>query len=166
MGISSIHGLKRYIKINSGFSRKIINDVIIALGYNPLNGSKKDFKELSGVFEYCVVKGANTNIKGFRYGTESYRFFQKNRREIAIHLQLDAAGWITDLVSLVQRFKFFNNKKIPWASDIEKALWDTQAYSELADLYNAFSWYTLEEIAKTWYRYLEENPDHWAKLTA
>jgi len=77
MCISSIHGLKRYIKINSGFSRKIINEVIIALGYNPLNGSKKDFKELSGIFEYCVIKGANTNIKGFRYGTESYRFFQK-----------------------------------------------------------------------------------------
>jgi len=167
MAISTFHGFRRYIKINSGFSKKLINDVIVALGYNPLNVSRKEFKELSGIFVYCVQKGANNNIKGFTYATELYSFFQKNRNEIGIHLQLDAAGWVMDLFSMVQSLRFFKNKKTPWALDIEKALWDnSQAYSELVDIYNALSWYTLDEIAKTWYRYLEENPDQWAKLTA
>jgi len=167
MCISTIQGLKHYIKMNSGFSKKLINNVIAALGYNPFHGSKKDLKDLSGIFVDCVKKGANSNIKGFSYATELYQFFQKNRREIIIHLQLDAAGKLMDLFSMVRNFKFFENKKPPWALDIETALWDdTQAYSELVDLYNVFAWYALEEISKTWYRYLEENPVYWEKLAA
>jgi len=167
MCISSIQGLRRYIKMNSGFSENLINDVIVALGYNPQNSTKYQLKQISKIFVDCVNYGANSGFTGFQYATELYRFFKKNRREIVIHLQLDTAGWVIDLISMVQNLKFFKNKKTPWALDIEKALWDdTQAYSELVDLYNAFSWYTLEEISKTWFRYLEENPLYWEKLAA
>ena len=166
MCISSIQGLRRYIKMNSGFSENLINDVIVALGYNPQNSTKYQLKQISKIFVDCVNYGANSGFTGFQYATELYRFFKKNRREIVIHLQLDALGLVTDLVSMVQNLKFFKNKKTPWALDIEKALWDTQPYSELADIYNAFSWYTLEEVAKTWYRFLEENPYYDELLTA
>jgi len=167
MGISTIQGLRRYIKINSGFSVKLINDVIVALGFNPQNGEKYQLRQISKIFAVCVNNGANSGFTGFTNATELYRFFQKNRKEIVIHLQLDAVGLVTDLFSMVQNLKFFKNKKTPWALDIKKALWDnTQAYSELTDIYNALSWYTLEEIAKTWYRFIEENPVYEALLTA
>jgi len=166
MCISSIHGLQLYIIRNSGFSGKLINDVIVALGYNPLHGTKKEFIELSGILVDCVKKGVNSNIKGFSNDAELYLFFQKNRKEIGIHLQLDATGKLTDLASIVQNFYFYTNKYRLWALDIEKALWDNQPYSELTEIYNAFSLYTLDEISKTWYRLLEENPVYDALLTA
>jgi len=167
MCISTIHGLQRYIKLNTGFSKKLINNVIVTLGYNPLLCTETGFKELSGIFVDCAKNGANSNIKGFSCATELYQFFINNRREIGIHLQLDAAGMVKDLFFLVQNLKYFKNKKSPWALDIEKALWDeNNPYSDLTDIYNALSWYTLEEIAVTWYRYLEENPLDWAKIAA
>jgi len=167
MCISTIHGLQRYIKLNTGFSKKLINDVIVALGYNPLLCTETGFKELSAIFVGCAKNGANSNIKGFSCATELYQFFINNRREIGIHLQLDAAEMVMDIFSMVQNLMYFKNKKSPWALDIEKALWDADnPYPELTDIYNALSWYTLEEISKTWYRYLEENPLDWAKIAA
>jgi len=167
MSISSIHGLQRYLIKNSGFSGKLINDVIIALGFNPLHSTKKEFKELAGILINCVKNGVNSSIKGFKGSDELYQFFRKHRREIAVHLQVEAAGKLTDLASIVQNFYFYTNKYRLWALDIQKALWDnTQTYSELEELYNAFSLYTLDVIAKTWYRLLEETPFYDALLTA
>ena len=167
MSISSIHGLQRYLIKNSGFSGKLINDVIIALGFNPLHSTKKEFKELAGILINCVKNGVNSSIKGFKGSDELYQFFQKHRREIAVHLQVEASGNFTDIASIVQNFYFFTNKYRLWALDIQKALWDnSQAYSELEELYNAFSLYTLEVIAKTWFRLLEETPYYDTLLTA
>jgi hypothetical protein len=167
MCISTIHGLQRYLVKNSGFSSKLINDVVVAIGYNPLLSKETEIKNLSAIFVDCVKNGANNGIKGFSCSTELFQFFQKHRREIGIHLRLDAAGKVTDLFSMVQDFKFFKNANKPWALDIEEALWgDINSCSELTELYSVFSWYALEEVSKTWYRYLEENPRDWAKIAA
>ena len=167
MAITTIHGLQRYLIKHSEFSGKLIDDVIIALGFNPLNSTKNDFRELAVILVNCVKNGVNNNINGFTNSEELYQFFRKHRREIAVHLQMDASRNFTDLASVVQNFYFYTNKFRLWALDIDKALWDnSQAYSELEELYNAFSWYTLDKIAKSWFFLLEENPVYDALLTA
>jgi len=167
MSISTIHGLQLYLKKNSGFSNRTINNVILSLGYPPLHSTVKQFKELSGIFVDCAKKGAETGFTGFTYSPELLKFFQKNRSDIIIRMELDAAGMLIDLISMVQNFGYFRNKDKPMPTEIGKALWDkSNTYPELTDLYNVFSWYALEEISKTWYRYLEENPDYWAKIAA
>ena len=167
MCISTINGLQQYLIKNSGFSGKVINDVIVALGYNPLNGTKKDFKELSGLFVDCVNKGAKSGFSGFNYTTETIQFFQKHRTAISIHLELTAAEMGIDLISMVQEFGVFRNKEKPTPTEVGKALWDkSKTYPKLTGLYNVFAWYVLEEVANTWYRYLEDNPGYRAELAA
>jgi len=167
MSISTINGLLRYLKKNSGFSGKVIHDVILALGYHPLHGTEAHFKQLSRIFVDCTENGANKGFTGFTNSTDLLQFFQKNRREIAIHMELDAAEMVMDLISMVQNFGAFKNSDKPTPTEIGKALWDkSKTYPELTELYNVFSWYALEEISKTWYRFLEENPNYWEKLAA
>ena len=168
MSISTINGLLRYLKKNSGFSGKVLNDVILSLGYHPLHhGTVEHFKQLSRIFEDCAENGANKGFTGFKYASDLLQFFQKNRREIAIHLELDAAEMVMDIISMVQNFGAFSNSIKPTATEIGKALWDkSKTYPELTELYKVFSWYALEEVSKCWYRFLEENPNYRAKLAA
>jgi hypothetical protein len=66
----------------------------------------------------------------------------------------------TDVISMVLNFgEFRNNDDAPNVSEVGKALWDTSnSYSQLTELYNIFAWYTLEEVSRTWHKYLIDNP--------
>jgi len=167
MKISTVRGIQRYLKKYSGFSGKVINDVIFALGYHPLIGKEKDFKELSSIFIDCATKGAKNGFTGFNYTTETIPFFQKNRTAIVIHMEQNAAEMGIDIFTMVQNFGVFRNTTKPTPIEIGKALWDrSKIYPNLTDLYNVFAWYVLEELANTWYRYLEDNPGYRAELAA
>jgi hypothetical protein len=166
MKITNIKNLRSYISENSSFSESTINNVIKALGY-PLNGSGDTFKELSLEMVNCAEYGANIGISGFIYYSETIPFFQKNRAAIAIHMELTAAELGTDIISMVQGFGVFSHSEKPTPSEIGKALWDkSKTYTDLTDLYNVFAWYALEEVSRTWYRYLEENHEYKAELAA
>jgi hypothetical protein len=160
MSISTIHGLQRYVKRHSGFTGKTINSVIIALGYHPLHGTAKDFKELSGIFVDCSKKGADTGFTGFTYYNDTVPFFTKHRLDIINHLEHTAEQMETDVISMVLNFKEFrNNDDAPNPSEVGKALWDRSInYSDYTELYNLFAWYTLEEVSRTWHKYLIDNP--------
>jgi hypothetical protein len=68
---------------------------------------------------------------------------------------------------MVQSFGVFHYSDKPTPSEIGKALWDSRkTHSDLTSLYNVFSWYALEEVSRTWYRYLEENPGYRSELAA
>jgi hypothetical protein len=168
MGVSTIHGLQRYLKRYSGFTGKTINSVIIALGYHPQHGTAKDFKELSGIFVDCLKHGANAGFTGFIYYKDTVPFFTKHRLDIINNLEHTAEEMGTDVITMVLNFKeFHNNDYSPTPSEVGKALWDTSInYSDYTELYNLFAWYTLEEVSRTWYRYLEDNPAVKTKLTA
>ena len=166
MKINNIKTLREYIKENSTFPESTINNVIKALGY-PLTGSGVTFKELSAEFVNCAEHGANIGISGFIYYNETIAFFQKNRAAIAAHMELTAAEFGTDIISMVQNFGVFSHSEKPTPSEIGRALWDkSKTHPELKSLYNVFAWYALEEVARTWYRYLEDNPGYMAELAA
>jgi len=166
MKISNIKNLRSYISENSSFPESTINNVIKALGY-PLSGSGDTFKELSLELVNCAEYGANIGISGFIYYSETIPFFQKNRAAIIIHMELTAAEFGTDIISMVQNFGFFRHSEKPTQSEIGRALWDrSKTDPELKSLYNVFAWYALEEVSRTWYRYLEDNPDYMAELAA
>jgi hypothetical protein len=165
MNITTIDGLRRYIKNNSGFSYKTINHVITALGY-PLHGSE-DFKDLSSELESCANYGANIGIHGFIYYCDTVAFYRKNRIDIVSHMEISASELGTDIISMVQNFGAFRNSEKPTADEIGKALWGRfQNDMEYKTLYNLFAWYALEEVSYTWLRYLEDNPDYHAELSA
>jgi hypothetical protein len=158
MSISTIHGLQRYLKRNSAFSGRTINSVIISLGYHPLHGTLEEFKELSGIFKDCSEHGADRGFTGFINSSDTIKFFTKHRPDIINHMEQTAEDLGTDIISMVQNFGIFRNSEKPMPSEVGKALWDkSKRYSELTALYNVFAWYALEEVSRTWYRYLEEN---------
>ena len=166
MKITNIKNLRSYISENSSFPESTINNVIKALGY-PLNGSGDTFKELSLELVNCAEYGANIGISGFIYYSETIPFFQKNRAAIIIHLELTAAEFGTDIISMIQNFGVFSRSEKPTPSEIGRALWDkSKTDPELKTLYNVFAWYALEEVSRTWYRYLEDNPGYRSELAA
>ena len=168
MSISTIHGLQRYLKYYSGFSAKTINSVIIALGYNPLHATKKDFIELSGILLDCSNHGANIGFTGFSYYSDTVKFFKKHQIDIVSHLEKTAVKLGVDLISFILNFKEFRTSDDPpTPSNVGKALWDkSKTYPELTELYNAFSWYTLKQLSIKWYAYLFYHPDVKAKNVA
>ena len=166
MKIKNIQGLRAYVTQNSAFSELTINNVISALGFR-LNGSKRSLIELSTQFENCVEHGADCGIPGFIYYSETIPFFIFNREDIVNHMEQTAAELGTDIISMVQGFSVFRNSDKPTPSEVGKALWGSSRHSEeLTTLYNVFAWYALEEVARTWYRYLEENPSVKEELAA
>jgi hypothetical protein len=166
MKINNIKKMRNYILENSTFPESTINNVIKALGY-PLNGSGDTFKELSLEMVNCAEYGANIGISGFIYYSETIPFYKKNRTAIASHIESTAEEFGTDIFSMVQGFGVFRYGEKPTPSEIGKALWDkSKTDPELTSLYNVFAWYALEEVSRTWYRYLEENPSHKAELAA
>ena len=164
MAIHSIQGLRSYLYFNSGFSKKTVNCVIKALGY-PLSGSAW-FKELSAIFSDCSKKGANVGFTGFSYPNDTATFFMENKQDIICHMVQTAADIGTDIISLVQGFGIFQNTDKPTPSEVGQALWDSKKLPEFSSLYNVFAWYALEEISRTWYRYLEDNQLNSAELSA
>jgi hypothetical protein len=166
MKITTIGKLRDYVSRYSSFPERTVNKVIEALGY-PLTGSGDTFKELSAELVNCAEYGANIGISGFIYYSETIPFFKKNRVAIASHIERTAAEFGTDIFSMVQGFGVFYNSEKPTPSEIGKALWDdSQTHPDLTTLYNVFAWYALEEVSRTWYRYLEDNPGYMAELAA
>jgi hypothetical protein len=156
MKIKNIKTLRHYIVENSIFSPITINNVISALGFS-LNGSWNSLKELSAQFENCAEHGADGGFSGFIYYNETIPFFKQNRADIANHIEQTAAEMGTDIFSMVQSFGVFRYSDKPAPSEIGKALWDSRkTHPDLTSLYNVFSWYALEEVSRTWYRYLED----------
>jgi hypothetical protein len=166
MYISSIHGLCRYIKKQSCFSGRTINNVIFALGYHPQNSTVDDFKELSSIFVNCAEHGANVGFSGFIYYHETISFYKKHRKDIVSHMEQTAAELGEDIISMVQNFGVFRHSEKPTKSEVGKSLWGNFINQELTTLYNVFAWYALEEVAQVWYRYLEDNPSYREKLSA
>jgi hypothetical protein len=166
MRIRNIETLRTYLINNSGFAETTINSVILALGY-PLKGSKIAFNELSTQFENCAEHGADIGISGFIYYSETLPFFIENREDIVKHMEQTAAELGTDIITMVQNFGVFRFSGKPTPSEVGRALWDSgNKWEDLTNLYNVFSWYTLEEVSRTWYRYLEENPAYRVELSA
>ena len=166
MYISSIQVLRNFIYKNSGFQEATVNNVIKALGF-PLHGSGRVFNDLSTQFENCAEHGADCGISGLIYYDEIIAFFRANRKDIISHMEQSAAEMGTDIISMVQGFGVFRNSDKPTPSEVGRALWDSgKQWDELTSLYNVFAWYALEEVSRTWYRYLEENPAAWAELSA
>jgi hypothetical protein len=166
MKITTIKHLREYVSHYSSFPERTVNKVIEALGY-PLTGSGGTFKELSAELVNCAEHGADGGFSGFIYYNETIPFFKKNRAAIASHIEQTAAELGTDIFSMVQGFGVFSNSEKPTPSEIGKALWDSsQTHPDLTSLYNVFAWYALEEVSRTWYRYLEDNPGYMAELAA
>jgi hypothetical protein len=158
MSISTIRGLCRYIKLHSNFSGRTINSVIIELGFHPLHGTNNEFKELSGILKDCSTQGADCGFSGFTYYSDTITFFRKHRTDIVQHMEQAAEEMGTNIISMVQNFGVFRHGDMPSPSEIGRAIWDSsKKWSDLTDLYNVFAWYALEEVSRTWHRYLEEN---------
>ena len=165
MKISNIRAMRNFLYKNSSFQEKTVNNVIEALGY-PCEGSDDGFIELSSEFENCAEHGADCGFGGFIYYNETIAFYMANRKDIVNHMELSAAELGTDIISMVQSFGVFRNSDKPTPSEVGRALWDSKKHQNLTSLYNVFAWYALEEISRTWYRYLEENPAYHAELSA
>ncbi|MDR0444440.1 MAG: hypothetical protein LBH44_13650, partial [Treponema sp.] len=150
-----------------GFSGRTINSVIFALGYHPQIRTKEDFIGLSSEFENCAEHGANVGFGGFIYYHETIAFFKKHREDIVSHMERTAEELGTDIISMVQNFGVFRRGEKPTPSEVGRALWgSSRKYDDLTSLYNVFAWYALEEVSRTWYRYLEDNPAYKAELSA
>jgi hypothetical protein len=167
MKISTIRGLQRYLKRYSNFSGRTVNSVIFALGYHPQNEKDGDFKNLSCTFENCAENGASGGYMGFYSYSETIAFFKKHRIDIVQHMEQAAEELGTDIISMVQNFGVFYRSQKPTTSEVGKALWGREnSKDNFNTLYNVFAWYALEEVSRTWYRYLEDNPAYWEKLSA
>ena len=165
MKVSNIKALRNFLFQNSGFQETTINNVIKALGF-PLQGSGRVFNELSTQFENCAEHGADCGFSGFIYYNETIAFFKTNRKDIVKHMEQSAAEFGTDIISMVQGFDVFCHGDKPTPSEVGQALWGSSNNPDLTTLYNVFAWYALEEISRTWYRYLEDNPAIKAAMSA
>ena len=166
MKVSNIQAMRNFLYEYSGFSKTTVNNVIKALGYL-LHGSGESFTELSAEFENCAEHGANVGFGGFIYYNETISFYKANCHDIVCHMEQTAADIGTDIISMVQNFGVFRNTEKPSVLEVGRALWGTgKIRQELTSLYNVFAWYALEEISRTWYRYLEENPAYHEELSA
>ena len=166
MHINDIETLRAYIARSSYFSETTINNVIRALGF-PLEGKGETFYKLSKEFEKCAKHGAEISFSSYMYKYEKISFFRANQQDIENHMEQTAADLGTDIISMVQNFGIFRNADKPTPSEVGKALWDSgPRRPELDTLYIVFTWYALEEVARIWYGYLEDNPAEKEELSA
>jgi hypothetical protein len=164
--INTTQGLITYIKNTSSWSAATIRNVITALGYNP-NAGWESLVELSGNLADCAKHGADGGFSGFIYHRETIAFFLHNRNDIIKNLERTAEELGEDIIKMVQNFGIFRYSPPPSSGEVGKALWGTRkAQGTLTSLYNVFAWFCLEEISHIWYRYLEDNPGYYAKLSA
>jgi hypothetical protein len=164
--INTIHGLIAYIKKHSAWQTATIRSVIQALGYN-VQGRTESLKELSSQLVDCAKQGADSGFPGFTYYTDTIWFFRHNRKDIVNNIIGTAADIGEDVIKMIQNFGIFRYSTPPGSDEVGRALWaSAHLHHDLTTLYNVFAWYTLEEISNIWYRYLEENPDYYAELSA
>jgi hypothetical protein len=164
--ITTVRGLINYIGENSGWSSTTIRNVITSLGYSP-NGGLESLKELSSRLCDCSKHGADSGFCGFIFYHDTLKFFQRNRADIVGNLKLIAQKTGEDIIKMVQYFGVFRYDTPPTAADIDRAIWGAgKLKDDLTILYNAFAWFCLEEISRTWYRHLEDNPAYYAELSA
>ena len=163
--IKCIGDLSYFIESNSNFSYLTVNNVFKALGF-PVVGAGEVFIELTKQLQKCAEHGADSGFPGFILYTETVPFFKKNRHDIVNHMEQTAADMGTDIITMVQDFGVFRKSEKPTPSQVGKALYDSRIWPELYTLYNVFAWYALEEVSRTWYRYLEDNPAVRAELAA
>jgi len=166
MNITTIRALKSYLNNFSNFTDGTIRNVIFALGFDPVHATKEEVKELVCIFKNCSEHGAAIGFYGFRTIKETIPFYMANRQDIVKHMEQTAADIGIDIISMVQEFGVFRNSEKPTPSEVGKALWDSKKWPKLSTLYNVFAWYALEEVSRTWYRYLEDNPEVKAALSA
>ncbi len=166
MNINTIKALRCYLVNNSGFLETTINNVIVVMGFS-LNGGSEELKNLSSELEQCAEYGANIGISGFTDYDKTIAFFIENRGNIVSHMEHTASEFGTDIISMVQNFRNVLDLEELNVSHIGYALWgDILLEPEYIELYNIFAWYTVEEVSRTWYRYLEDNPSCRAELSA
>jgi hypothetical protein len=164
--INNIQGFITYIAENSAWQTGTITHVVTALGYRS-TGGLESLKSLSANLADCAKHGADGGFPGFTYYSDTLTFFRCNRQDIVKNLELTAEEIGEDIIGMVQGFDVFRYGTPPTAASIGRALWDTgKLKDDLTSLYNVFAWFCLEEISHVWYRYLEDNPDYYAGLSA
>jgi hypothetical protein len=164
--IRTIRGIAAYIENHSNWSASTVRHVIEALGFD-LDAGDAGLAELSGNLADCAQYGADGGFSGFVYYSETIAFFKANRRDIVRNLESMAEELGEEVFEMVKNFGVFSHSTPPASGEIGKALWDSGKIHEgLTSLYNVFSWFALEEIARVWSDYLYENPAYRAELSA
>jgi hypothetical protein len=164
--INTISGFIAYVRANSTWQIFTIRNVIQALGYNT-QGGIESLKDLSSQLVTCAKHGADGGFPGFTYYQDTIQFFKQNRKDIVTNIGQTATEMGMDIIKMVQSFGVFRYSTPPTSGEVGKALWDSsRIHEELTALYNVFAWYALEEISNIWYRYLEDNPEYYAELSA
>ena len=166
MSISTIRGLQRYLIHHSYFSGRTVNSVIFAMGFHPQNEKEGQFEELSRMLKNCSIFGAASGVFGFTFLSQTVPFYKKHRLDIVKYIEETAVEFGRDEISIVQNFGVFRNTQKPTAGEIGKALWCNVYHQKLNNLYNALTWYALEQIAHTWRTYLEDQQALANKLSA
>ena len=142
------------IEGNTEFSSRTIGNVFRQMGYSPNNSSE----ELSESLIDIANHGADGGVRGFSYFEDTVDFYKKNRTDIVKNMKYVAEYQIgEDIVSMIQNFGIFRNDDKPSSRDVKRALSGRYGNDEmLYDLYNVFAWYAVEEIARAWERYVED----------
>jgi hypothetical protein len=163
--ISNVEGLIHFVSENSTWSPVTVSNIVAALGYRK-NGALESLKRLSSCMVDCAKHGAACGVHGFTMYHETVKFFRENRRDIVRNIELAAKTIGKEPATMVQGFGVYRGQRPPSVSDISRALRDTaKIQDDLADLYNVFSWFCLEDISNIWYRYLDNNYPFYASLT-
>ena len=140
---TTIKGFKAY---TSKEVANLINPVKNQLGENAAQ-----FFETCG---YVSKGGADSGFNGFIYYTETIAFFRKHRKNIVALAEYLADEMGEDAVTMVKNFRCLNG--FYEYSDIAKAMYGN-FNDEYTNIYNALSWFALEEVANEAVNYLYEN---------
>ena len=140
---NTVKGLKAY---TSKEVANLINPVKNQLGENAAQ-----FFETCG---YVSKVGADSGFGGFIYYTDTIAFFRKHRKNIVALAEYLADEMGEDAVTMVKNFRCLNG--FYEYSDIAKAMYGN-FNDEHTEIYNALSWFALEEVANEAVNYLYEN---------
>ena len=140
---TTIKGFKAY---TSKEVANLINPVKNQLGEN-----SAQFFETCG---YVSKSGADSGFSGFIYYADTIAFFRKHRKNIVALAEYLADEMGEDAVTMVKNFRCLNG--FYEYSDIAKAMYGN-FNDEYTTIYNALSWFALEEVANEAVNYLYEN---------
>jgi len=140
---TTIKGFKAY---TSKEVANLINPVKNQLGENAAQ-----FFETCG---YVSKSGADSGFSGFIYYADTIAFFRKHRKNIVALAEYLADEMGDDAVTMVKNFRCLNG--LYEYSDIAKAMYGN-FNDEYTTIYNALSWFALEEVANEAVNYLYEN---------
>jgi hypothetical protein len=119
--IKNISGLITFISENSGWSPVTVANAASALGYRK-NGGLGSLKGLSSLLVDCAKHGAGCGIHGFMMYYETVKFFQENRRDIVLNIELSAKTLGKDTATMVRGFGVYRGQRPPPVSDIYRAV--------------------------------------------